>query len=58
MKWAAGVAQIAMLIKDSDYKGTSNYGEVRDSLKAISDNDFRDEFVYLVSRLMSLSADN
>ena len=51
MKWAAGVAEVAMLIKDSEYKGTADFGEVKEYLKSVSDDDFRDEFIYLVSKL-------
>jgi Ca-activated chloride channel family protein len=54
MKWAAGVAQIAMLIKDSEYKGTSDYDEVKEYLKSVSTDDFRDEFVYLVTKLKNM----
>lgn len=50
-KWCAGVAQVAMLLKDSEYKGTSDYDEVKQMLKSVSTDDFRDEFVYLVSKL-------
>ena len=50
-KWCAGVAQVAMLLKDSEYKGTSDYSEVKKMLKSVSTDDFRDEFVYLVSKL-------
>lgn len=51
MTWAAGVAQVGMLLKDSEYKGTSDYKEIHKTLKAIANDDFREEFVYLVSKL-------
>ena len=51
MSWAAGVAQTAMLLKDSPYAGTSSYDTVRDRLKRIADDDYREEFLYLLSRL-------
>ncbi len=52
MSWAAGVAQIGMLLRDSEFKGTSDYSEVRDRLKAlVGEDEFREEFVYLISRL-------
>ena len=53
-KWCAGVAQVAMLIRDSEYKGTSDYDEVKKMLKSVSTDDFRDEFVYLVSKMKNL----
>ena len=53
-KWCAGVAQVAMLLKDSEYKGTSDYDEVKKMLKSVSTDDFRDEFVYLVSKMKNL----
>jgi Ca-activated chloride channel family protein len=55
MKWAAGVAEVAMLIKDSAYKGTADFNEVKEYLKSVSDDDFRDEFVYLVSKLKNMN---
>ena len=51
MSWAAGVAQTAMLLKDSEYKGTSSYKDIKDRLKDIADDDYKEEFVYLLSRL-------
>ena len=51
MSWAAGVAQTAMLLKDSDYAGTSSYEDVKDRLKDIADDDYREEFLYLLTRL-------
>ncbi len=51
MSWAAGVAQVGMLLRDSEYAGSSDYEDVRDRLKSITgDDDFRDEFVYLIGR--------
>ena len=51
MSWAAGVAQTAMLLKDSEYKGTSSYKDIKDRLKGIADDDYKEEFVYLLTRL-------
>ena len=51
MSWAAGVAQVSMLLKESEYAGTTDIAEVKDRLRAISDDDFRDEFVYLIRKL-------
>lgn len=52
MSWAAGVAQIGMLLRESEYAGDSDYDEVRGRLKELTNgDDFREEFVYLISRL-------
>ncbi len=51
LTWAAGVAQTAMLVKDSEFKGSSDYETVRAMLKPIASDDFREEFVYLLSKL-------
>lgn len=51
MSWAAGVAQVSMLLKESEYAGTTDITEVKDRLRAISDDDFRDEFVYLIRKI-------
>ena len=51
MSWAAGVAQTAMLLTDSSYKGTSSYAGIRDRLKGIACDDYREEFLYLLQRL-------
>lgn len=49
--WAAGVAQLGMLLKDSEYMGTTTYNSVRTRLTAdprIMDDDLRAEFLYLI----------
>ena len=51
MSWAAGVAQTAMLLKDSAYAGDSSHEAVKDRLKKIADDDYREEFLYLLTRL-------
>ena len=51
MSWAAGVAQIGMILKGSEYKGSSEAGEVRERLRAIDGDDFREEFVYLIRKI-------
>lgn len=51
MSWAAGVAQVSMLLKESEYAGTTDIAEVKERLRAISDDDFRDEFVYLIRKV-------
>ena len=58
MSWAAGVAQVGMLLKDSEYAGTSDYEEVKTRLKLIDgviDDDFKSEFIYLISRIQNMS---
>ena len=51
-KWCAGVAQVAMLIRDSEYKGTSDYDPVLEMLKSAAGGDgFREEFVSIAEKL-------
>lgn len=52
--WAAGVVQTGMLIRQSEYKGTSNYQEIYDTLKydpAVMKDDFKAGFLYLIKLL-------
>ncbi len=61
MSWAAGVAQIAMLLRQSEYAGSSDYNEVKDRLEELTGGDeFREEFIYLINRLdgVTLSDDS
>ncbi|MBE5869989.1 MAG: DUF3520 domain-containing protein [Lachnospiraceae bacterium] len=54
MSWAAGVAQTAMLIRDSEYKGTSTYDEIYDRLKQdhrIMEDDNRAQFLAILKKL-------
>ena len=54
MSWAAGVAQTAMLIRDSEYKGTSSYDEIYDRLKQdhrIMEDDNRAQFLSILKKL-------
>lgn len=56
MSWAAGVAQVGMLLKESEYAGTSDYESVKTRLKMIDgviDDEFKSEFIYLISRIQS-----
>ena len=51
ISWAAGVAQFGMLLEGSPYAGDTDLSQVRERLKALTDNDeFREEFVYLLNR--------
>lgn len=59
MSWAAGVAQIGMLLRESEYAGTSDYDEVRSRLKELTgDDEFREEFVYLINRLKGVKLED
>ena len=54
LSWAAGVAQAGMLLKKSEYAGTSNLKEVlqrMESLSTANQDDYRKEFLYLFSRV-------
>lgn len=52
LSWAAGVAQIGMLLRESEYAGTSTYDDVHGRLENLTGSDeFREEFVYLITRL-------
>ena len=59
MSWAAGVAQIGMLLRESEYAGDSDYDEVRSRLKLLTGEDeFREEFVYLIGRLKGVKLED
>ena len=52
LSWAAGVAQAGMLLRGSEYAGTSDLASVRARLKPLAEgDDFREEFIYLMSRM-------
>ena len=52
LSWAAGVAQVGMVLKDSEYAGTTDLEEVRSRLKTLTGNDeFREEFVYMMNKI-------
>ena len=49
--WAAGVAQAAMLMRGSEYAGTSSFDEIFNRLKndpEIMDNDFKAQFLFML----------
>ncbi len=49
--WAAGVAQFGMLLRDSEFKGTSTYKGVYDRLKKdpkVMEDDFKAEFLHMI----------
>jgi len=52
--WAAGVAQVGMILRDSEYKGTSTYKDVYERLindSRVMSDDYRAEFLYMISKL-------
>ena len=54
LSWAAGVAQVGMLLKESEYSGTSDFETVLERLEAlesVKNDDYRQEFLYLVKRV-------
>ncbi len=58
LSWAAGVAQAGMILKGSEYAGTTDLAKVRERLKVLTENDeFREEFVYLLGRMNSNTID-
>lgn len=59
MSWAAGVAQIGMLLRESEFAGTSDYDEVHDRLGGLTNGDeFKEEFVYLITRLKGVKLED
>ncbi|MBQ7535792.1 MAG: VWA domain-containing protein [Stomatobaculum sp.] len=54
LSWAAGVAQVGMILKDSEYKGSSELSDVVERLAKTahaSDDSYRREFLYMIDRL-------
>ena len=57
MNWAAGVAQISMLLRGSEYAGTTDAQEVIQRMKqdeTLLEDDFRYEFLYLLRQCKNL----
>lgn len=53
LSWAAGVAQAGMILKKSEYKGSSEIKDVvkrLDALECTRNDEYRKEFVYLFSK--------
>ena len=53
MAWAAGVAQFGMLLKDSEFKGTTTISEIKGrlgDLRSARNDDYRQEFIYMLGR--------
>ena len=54
MSWAAGVAQAGMILRGSEFAGTTDLTEVRGRLRAIpgtADDEYKEEFLYLMTRM-------
>lgn len=51
LRWAAGVAEAAMLLKNSAYKGSADWDSAKALLEPAANDDFRQEFLSLISRL-------
>ena len=56
LSWAAGVAQAGMILRNSEYVGTTQLSEVKSRMRKLADadpehEDQRDEFVYLLGRI-------
>lgn len=50
--FASLVAEFAMILSDSDNKGTSNFATILDTYKTLDvDDEYKDEFYYLVKQL-------
>ena len=51
MNWASGVAQAGMLLTESEYAGDSDFESIRARLRADADDDFKEEFIYLLRKV-------
>ncbi len=54
MSWAAGVAEVSQILRDSEYKGTSDYDSIYNRLKKdprILQDDNRAQFLYMIKLL-------
>ena len=59
MSWAAGVAQIGMLLRESEFAGSSDYDEVRSRMQELTgDDEYREEFIYLINRLKGVKLED
>ena len=51
MKFAAAVAEVSMILRNSEWKGTATYGSALELLRScdsVSGDVYKEEFVYLV----------
>ena len=51
LRWAAGVAEAAMVLRDSRYKGSATLDSAVELLTPAANDDFREEFLYLLKRI-------
>ncbi len=54
MKFAAAVVEVGMLLRDSEWKGTSTYGSALDLLRdcgSVTGDPYKEEFLYIVTLL-------
>ena len=54
MSWAAGVAQVAMILRDSEFKGNSKYIDVYKRLlsnKDVANDKYKAQFMYMLKKL-------
>ena len=54
LRFAAAVAEVGMLLRDSEWKGSATYGSALDLLRgcrSVSGDAYKEEFVYLVNLL-------
>ena len=52
--WAAGVAQVGMIYRGSDFAGTSDYDDIIERLSqdpAVMTDDYKAQFLYIVGML-------
>ncbi len=58
LRWAASVAELGLLLRKSDYKGTANYSHILAVAKAAKGNDeegHRAEFIKIVKTIQSMN---
>lgn len=51
MKWTSGVAQVGMLLTESEFAGTSDYDSIKEMIKDVANDDYKEEFIYLINRI-------
>ena len=61
LRFAAAVAEVGMLLKDSEFKGTASYAHALEQLRktgSVNGDVYKEEFQYIVSRLALQSQTN
>ena len=54
LRFASAVAEVAMVLRDSPFRGTASYEEAMDILRgceSVLGDTFKEEFLYLVNQL-------